>query len=34
MHVDQLTHDAYREAYLEDDDFKEVFKKLQIHIHV
>jgi hypothetical protein len=25
MHMDHFTHDAYKEAYLEDEDFKEVF---------
>jgi hypothetical protein len=26
MHMDPFTHDAYREAYIEDEDFKEVFQ--------
>jgi len=26
MHMDPFTHDAYREAYLEDEDFKEVYQ--------
>jgi hypothetical protein len=25
MHMDPFTHDAYIEAYIEDEDFKEVF---------
>jgi len=25
MHMEPFTHDAYREAYIEDEDFKEVF---------
>jgi hypothetical protein len=25
MHMDPFSHDAYKEAYIEDDDFKEVF---------
>jgi len=30
MHMDPFTRDAYREAYLEDDDFKEVYQQLWI----
>jgi hypothetical protein len=26
MHMDYFIHDAYKEAYIEDDDFKEVFQ--------
>ena len=33
MHMEPFTHDAYREAYLEYDDFK-VYQKLQSQIHV
>jgi len=25
IHSDNFTHDAYKEAYIEDEDFKEVF---------
>ena len=25
MHMEPFTHDVYREAYLEDEEFKEVF---------
>jgi hypothetical protein len=25
MHMEPFTHDAYKEAYIEDEDFKEVF---------
>ena len=34
-HMDTFTHDAYKEAYLDDEDFKEVFQQLwsQIHVH-
>jgi hypothetical protein len=28
MHTEPFTHDAYKEAYLEDEDFKEVFQQL------
>lgn len=34
MHMDSLTYDAYKKAYSEDKDFKEVFQQLQIQIHV
>ena len=34
MHMDPFTHDAYREAYSEDEDFKEVYEQLQIQSHV
>jgi hypothetical protein len=26
MHMEPFTHDAYKEAYTEDEDFKEVFQ--------
>jgi len=29
MHMEPFTHDAYIEAYLEDEDFKEVYQQLQ-----
>jgi hypothetical protein len=28
MHMEPFTHDAYKEAYIEDEDFKEVFQQL------
>ena len=28
MHMDHFTHDAYKEAYKEDEDFKELFQQL------
>jgi hypothetical protein len=34
MHMEPFTHDAYREAYIEDGDFKEVFENLQDQIHI
>jgi hypothetical protein len=34
MHMDPFTHDAYKEAYTEDEDFKEVFQQLQGQIHI
>jgi hypothetical protein len=34
MHMEPFTHDAYKEAYIEDEDFKEVFQQLQGQIHV
>jgi len=34
MYMEPFTHDAYIEAYSEDEDFKEVYQQLQIHIHV
>jgi hypothetical protein len=34
MHMDPFTHDAYKEAYIEDKDFKEVFQQLQSQIHI
>jgi hypothetical protein len=34
MHMDPFTHDAYKEAYIEDEDFKEVFHQLQGQIHI
>jgi hypothetical protein len=32
--MDPFTHDAYKEEYTEDEDFKEVFQKLQGQIHI
>jgi hypothetical protein len=26
MHMEPFTHDAYKEEYIEDEDFKEVFQ--------
>ena len=34
MHMDPFAHYAYREAYLEDEDFKEVYQQLQNQSHV
>ena len=34
MHMEPFTHDAYKEEYTEDEDFKEVFQQLQGHFHV
>jgi hypothetical protein len=34
MHMEPFTHDAYKEAYTEDEDFKEVLQQLQGQIHV
>jgi len=35
MHMEQFTHDTYKETYLEDEDFKEVYQQLysQSHVH-
>ena len=35
MQMESFTHDAYKEAYLEDQDFREVFQQMksQIHLH-
>jgi len=33
MHMDTFTHDAYRESYSKDGDFKEVYQQLQIHVN-
>ena len=34
MHMDPFTRDTYRETYLEDEDFKEVYQQLQSQSHV
>jgi hypothetical protein len=34
MHMDPFTHDAYEEAYTEDEDFQDVFQQLHGQIHV
>lgn len=34
MQMESFTHDAYTEAYSEDENFKEVFQHLQSQIHV
>jgi hypothetical protein len=34
MHMEPFTHDAYKEAYIEDEDFKEVFWKIHGQIHI
>jgi hypothetical protein len=32
--MDPFTHDAYKEAYIEDEEFKKVFQQLQGQIHI
>ena len=32
--MDPFTHDAYKESYREDENFKEVFQQLQGQIHI
>jgi hypothetical protein len=34
MHMEPFTHDAYKEAYTEDVDFKKVFQQQQCQIHI
>jgi hypothetical protein len=34
MKMDMFTHDAYKEAYIKNEDFKEVFQQLQGQIHI
>jgi hypothetical protein len=34
MHMEPFIHDAYKEAYIRDEDFKKVFQQLQGQIHV
>ena len=34
MHIDPFTHDVYKEAYIEDEEFKEVFQLFQSESHV
>ena len=34
MHMEPFTHDACKEEYIEDGEFKEVFQQLQIQFHV
>ena len=34
MHMDPFTNDAYIKAYLEDEEFKEVYQQLQSQSHV
>ena len=34
MHMKPFIHGAYREAYLEDEDFKEVYQQLQSQSYV
>jgi len=31
-HMDPFTHDAYREEYLEDEDFKEVYQSCRVKV--
>jgi len=34
MHMDPFNHDAYKEAYTEYEDFKEVFQQLHDQNHI
>ena len=34
MHIEPFTHDAYKEEYIEYEDFKEVFQQIQVQFHV
>jgi hypothetical protein len=34
VHMEPFTHDAYKETYTEDEDFKEVFRQLQGQIRI
>jgi len=34
MHIKPFIHDAYREAYIEDEDFRDLFHQLQRQSHV
>jgi hypothetical protein len=34
MHMEPFTHDTYKETYIEDVNFKEVFRQLQGQIHI
>ena len=34
MHIDTFTHDAYKEEYIEYEEFKEVFQHQQGQLHV
>jgi hypothetical protein len=34
MYMDCFTHDAYKEVYIEDADFKEVFQQLEGQINI
>ena len=34
MHMEHFTHEAYIKAYIEDEDFKEVFWQLQGQTHI
>lgn len=33
MYMESFTHDAYRETYIQDEDFEGVIQQLQIQIH-
>ena len=34
MHMDQFSHDAYKEAYSDNEDVKKEFENWHIEIHV
>lgn len=34
MHIEPFIHGVYKEAYLEDGDFKKMFQQWQSHSHV
>jgi hypothetical protein len=34
MHMEHFTHEAYIKAYIEDEDFKEVFQQIYGQIHI
>ena len=34
MHIEPFTNDVYKKAYLEDEDFQEVYQQLQSQSHV
>ena len=34
IHMEPFTHDAYKEEYTEDEDFKEVFHQMQGQFHL
>ena len=34
MHMEHFTHDAYKDEYTKDEEFKEVFQQLRGQFHV
>jgi hypothetical protein len=34
IHIDPFTHDAYKETYTKDEDFKDMFQQTQFQIHI